>query len=122
MAWSFLSKRFQLHPFSVDLHSKREGFTLMILGILILVFVLFLFWLLRPTFLLLYALHTIKRSIRERLKAVDDDSTPQFFSIYAPRTEREIFQYDSETETLIDIRTGKSINLPRKTVFPKEKA
>ena len=94
----------------------------MILGILILVFVLFLFWLLRPTFLLLYALHTIKRSIRERLKAVDDDSTPQFFSIYAPRTEREIFQYDSETETLIDIRTGKSINLPRKTVFPKEKA
>ena len=83
MAWSFLSKRFQLHPFSVDLHSKREDLTLMIFGILVLVFVLFLFWLLRPTFLLLYALHTIKISIRERLKAVDDDSTPRFFSIYA---------------------------------------
>jgi hypothetical protein len=93
MAWSFLSKRFQLHPFSVDLHPKREDLTLMILGILVLVFVLFLFWLLRPAFLLLYALHTLKRSIRVRLKAVDDDSTPRFFSI-------------SETETLTDMKTG----------------
>ncbi|HET9374979.1 MAG TPA: hypothetical protein VFO40_08400 [Chthoniobacterales bacterium] len=93
----------------------------MILGILVLVFVLFLFWLLRPAFLLLYALHTIKRSIRERLKAVDDDSTPRYYSIYAPGTEREIAQYDVETETLLDIKTGKSSRIPRKAVFPKER-
>jgi hypothetical protein len=94
----------------------------MILGILVLAFILFLFWLFRPAFLLLYGLHRIKRSIREQLKALDDDSTPRFFSIYAPGTEKEIFQYDSETETLIDIKTGKSSRLPRKAVFPKGRA
>jgi hypothetical protein len=99
-----------------------EGTTLMILGILVLVFILFLFWLFRPTFLLLYGLHRIKRSIGEQLKALDDDSAPRFFSIYAPGTEKEIFQYDSETETLIDIKTGESSRLPRKAVFPRGRA
>jgi len=93
----------------------------MILGILALVFVLLLFWLFRPTFLLLYGLHRIKKSISEQLKALDDDSTQRFFSIYASGTEREIAQYDSETETLTDFRTGKSFRLPRNSVFPKER-